>query len=138
MSNSTENIILRSYNRVWRIERVIYRLEKIRLPFPVSFRQIGFFLIAWFLMKKLSGIEWIAQQSFVLRLILIPGAFAWFMTKYQFDGKPPHLFFWSLITYYFEPHKLARYRPVNKMPARFIYKDVLAFRGRQLKEEGGE
>ena len=45
--------ILRTYNSVWKVEKVLYGIQDIPLPFPLTYKQIGLFsggvFIIWIL-----------------------------------------------------------------------------------------
>ena len=45
--------ILRTYNSVWTVEKVLYGIQDIPLPIPLTYKQIGFFsggvFIIWIL-----------------------------------------------------------------------------------------
>lgn len=104
---------IRTYRQVWRLEQVIYQIERVRLPFPVTFRQIGIFGLALLVMVVVSGIGPLATTSPVLRYALIPGLAAWYLTNKRLDGKMPHRWVLSMLRYLLGPKRLNRYRPVE-------------------------
>lgn len=104
---------LRTYRQVWRLEQVIYQIERVRLPFPVTFRQIGLFAGVLLLMVLLSPIPPLAQLSPLLRYGLIPGLAAWYLTSQKLDGKLPHRWALSMLRYWFSPRRYSRLRPLT-------------------------
>lgn len=123
-----DKVRLRTYRQVWNQERVIYQIERVRLPFPVSFRQAGVMAAAMASMAALSEIPLIAQISPVLRYLLIPGAIAWFLTRQRLDGKPPLKWLLSMIRYLFSPKRLNRFRPIPAVPGRLRFRGTLGYR----------
>lgn len=105
---------LRTYRQVWRLEQVIYQIERVRLPFPVTFRQIGIFGAVLLGMAALSRLPLIGAASPVLRYALIPGLAAWYLTSQRLDGKPPHRWVWSMLQYWSAPKRLSRLRPMDQ------------------------
>nr|MDH3116524.1 TcpE family conjugal transfer membrane protein [Bacillus subtilis] len=64
--------ILRTYNSVWKVEKVLYAIQDIPLPIPVTYRQIGFFAggmaLVWVLdhFPPLSLIDlWLVEYIFL-------------------------------------------------------------------------
>ena len=78
----------KSYSNIWKVEKMLYSLDTINLPFPVSFSQC-----AWFVLTLLAVIMFddIPPLSFtdnvIIKYIAIPVFMAWFMNKKSFDGK---------------------------------------------------
>lgn len=123
-----ESVRLRTYKQVWTQERVIYQIERVRLPFPVSFRQAGVFAAVAALMVALSGIPVVAESSPLLRYLVIPGGLTWFLTKQRLDGKPPLRWLLSILRYAFSPKRLNRLRPMPNRPARLRLRSPLRYR----------
>lgn len=105
---------IRTYRQVWQLEHVIYQIERVRLPFPVTFRRIGLFVAALLLMLALSRLPPVDRLSPVLRYALVPGLVAWFLTSKRLDGKPPHRWVLSMLTYLLGPRQLNRMRPLPR------------------------
>lgn len=120
---------MRTYNSVWKVEKVLYGIQDIPLPLPVTYRQIGFFaigvLIMWFLnlFPPFSLID-----LFLLEFAVIPGLFAWYFTKQQLDGKAPHRFILRVIQFYFEPHIHNRYKEVEVRRNLYNFDGKVAYR----------
>lgn len=123
-----DKVRLRTYRQVWNQERVIYQIERVRLPFPVSFRQAGLFGIAALAMALLSAIPPIGSASPVLRYLLIPGALTWFLTRQRLDGKPPLRWLLSILRHALSPKRLNRFRPLPGHPNRIRFRGAIAFR----------
>ena len=53
MGSTMKPKILRTYNSVWKVEKVLYGIQDIPLPIPLTYKQIGFFsggvFIVWIL-----------------------------------------------------------------------------------------
>lgn len=113
MSLPDSRLRLRTYRQVWRLEQVIYQIERVRLPFPVTFRQVGVFGAALLFMAALSKLPPVAALSPVLRYALVPGVAAWYLTSQRLDGKPPHRWLLSMLRYWGAPKRLSRLRPLE-------------------------
>ena len=47
---------LKSYTRIWSVEKVIYAINDFRLPFPVTFNQMSWFVLSLLLVMLLGNI----------------------------------------------------------------------------------
>lgn len=100
MSVEQKKINLRSYNRVWKIENRIYAIQNIVLPVPVSPREVLYFFIIAFIMLLLSIlIPPLRIIPSILRFILVPFGMSQFLLKKKLDGKMPHKYLVSWLSY---------------------------------------
>ncbi|MEK5109786.1 TcpE family conjugal transfer membrane protein [Cytobacillus sp. FSL K6-0129] len=131
--------ILRTYNSVWKVEKVLYGVQDIPLPIPVTYRQIGFFAggvaLVWFLNKfpPLSLID-----LGLIEYIFLPGLFAWFFTKQLLDGKAPHRFFYRAAQHHLSPRRINRYKEVSEVKAPYKYKSSISYRKLSYQKKDGE
>jgi len=123
-----ERVRLRTYRQVWQQERVIYQIERVRLPFPVSFRQAGVFAATVLVMAVVSRIPPLAQASPLLRYVAVPAAVTWFLTRQRLDGKPPLRWLLAMVRYAFSPKRLNRLEPMGQLPARVTLKASIGYR----------
>lgn len=64
-----------TYTNIWSTERKIYAFGDISLPTPVSFKQIGLFLLVgapWFIILGILRVPFIADNPFPMMIWLIP------------------------------------------------------------------
>lgn len=122
------SVRLRTYRQVWSQERVIYQVEKVRLPFPVSFRQAGVFAVTVALMALVSGMPVVSATSPVLRYLILPGGVTWFLTKQRLDGKPPLRWLFSMLRFAVSPKRLNRLRPITQQPERLRFSGAVGYR----------
>lgn len=95
---------IKSYTSIWAVEKVIYAINDFQLPFPVTFSQMAWFVLALFLMIFFGNIPPLSFiQGAFLKYFGIPVGFTWFMSKKTFDGKRPYGFLKSIILYAFRP-----------------------------------
>lgn len=95
---------LKSYTSIWSIEKVIYAINDFRLPFPVTFTQMTWFVLSLFAVMLLSNVPPLSLiEGALLKYVGIPIGLTWFMSKKTFDGKKPYGFLKSAITYFFRP-----------------------------------
>lgn len=105
--------ILRTYNSVWKVEKVLYGIQDIPLPIPITYRQIGFFGTGVLLMYVLNYFPPFSLLHLgLIEYVFLPGLFSWFFTKKLLDGKAPHRFLLSVLMYHFSPHLLNRYKEI--------------------------
>lgn len=95
---------IRSYTSIWNVEKVIYAINDLKLPFPITFNQMTWFVLSLFLVIFLANVP---PLSFIdgalLKYLGIPGFIAWFMSQKSFDGKKPIGFLRSIFRYYSSP-----------------------------------
>ncbi|MEB5968974.1 conjugal transfer protein [Enterococcus gallinarum] len=93
---------LKSYTSIWSVEKVIYAINDFKLPFPITFSQMAWFVCSLFTVMFLSNVS---PLSFIdgalLKYLGIPVGLTWFMSQKTFDGKKPYRFIQTMITYFF-------------------------------------
>jgi hypothetical protein len=87
---------IRSYRRVFDLERRIYRIDRLRLnPTGVPVRGVLYFLLALIpalLLAQLPVVGGLAgAMPWYLRSVLLPGALAALLTVVRVEGRPFHL-----------------------------------------------
>ncbi|HGM4082876.1 TPA: conjugal transfer protein [Listeria monocytogenes] len=92
---------IRSYTSIWSVEKVIYAINDLQLPFPVTFTQMTWFVFSLLFIVLFGSIP---PLSFIngalLKYLGIPVGITWFMSQKTFDGKKPYGFLKSIITYF--------------------------------------
>ncbi|MEN1969624.1 conjugal transfer protein [Lentibacillus sp. N15] len=105
---------LKSYSRIWNVEKVIYAINDFHLPFPVTFNQMVWFILSLFTVMLLGNLP---PFSFIdgvlLKYVGIPVGLTWFMSQKTFDGKKPYGFLKSVLTYLFRPKVTYAGKPVK-------------------------
>lgn len=109
-----ERVRIRTYRQVWRQEHVIYQIERVRLPFPISLRQAGVFAVTVLIVALVSKLPGLGGISPVIRYVLVPGVITWYLTRQRLDGKPPLRAVLSWLAYLFGPRRLNRFQPVTR------------------------
>jgi len=101
--SDTDTLIIRSYRRVFNVDRRIYRAGDTRLPvrggIPL-WGAVGFLaiLILVILAAQLPGTGWaLGTLSPPLRFIVLPFGVAWLLLRVNADGRPLHVFAWSWV-----------------------------------------
>ncbi|MBM7554572.1 conjugal transfer protein [Thalassobacillus pellis] len=129
--------LLRTYNNVWKVQKVLYGIQDIRLPIPVSYRQLAFFAGTVWLMWLLNHFPPLSLlQLELLEYVVIPGAAAWFFTKYHIDGKVPHRFLFRVMQYQWEPRLQNRYKEVSTITKPYRYTSTIGYRERDVVKRG--
>jgi hypothetical protein len=93
-----ERLVIRSYRRVFEVDRRIYRVDRWALPVPggVPLRAVGYFAATLLLVIFLGALpatgELIGAVSAPLRFVVIPLAVAVLGTQAAPDGRAAHRF----------------------------------------------
>jgi hypothetical protein len=94
-------MVIRSYRRVFEVDRRVYRVDRWALPVPggVPLRAVGYFvaaLLAVLVAGSLPGVgELVAGVSAPLRFVVVPLAVAVLGTQVAPDGRTAHRFAWD-------------------------------------------
>src|SRR3954470_21838414 len=94
----SDRVIIRSYRRVFEVDRRIYRVDRWALPVPggVPLRAVGYFVATVLAVVILDGLpligELLAMLSPPLRYVVLPLAVAVFGTQAAPDGRTAHRF----------------------------------------------
>lgn len=91
---------IRSYTSIWSVEKVIYAINDLQLPFPITFTQMTWFVVSLFAVILFGNIPPLSLiNGALLKYIGIPVGVTWFMCQKTFDGKKPYGFLKSVVTY---------------------------------------
>ena len=91
---------IRSYTCIWSVDKVLYSINDFRLPFPVTFAQIAWFVVCEFLVMILADVPPLSLlHGAFLKYFGIPIGITWFMSQKTFDGKKPYNFLHSVFAY---------------------------------------
>jgi len=95
---------VKSYTGIWSIEKVIYAINDLQLPFPITFTQMSWFVISLLIVIVFGDLPPLSLvNGAFLKYGGIPIAITWFMSKKTFDGKKPYGFLKSVCTYMMRP-----------------------------------
>lgn len=105
---------IKTYTNIWRIEGVLYSLYDIKLPVPITYTQIGYLVLSFLFIVMFSDTFPLSIiNNPLLKYLVIPIGFAWFMSKKTFDGKKPYKFIISFIKYHFRNKLTTKSREIN-------------------------
>jgi len=91
---------IRSYTSIWSVEKVIYAINDLQLPFPITFTQMTWFIVSLFAVILFGNIPPLSLiDGALLKYLGIPVGITWFMCQKTFDGKKPYGFMKSVVTY---------------------------------------
>lgn len=91
---------IRSYTSIWSVEKVIYAINDLQLPFPITFTQMTWFVVSLLAVILFGNIPPLSCiNGALLKYLGIPIGVTWFMCQKTFDGKKPYGFLKSVITY---------------------------------------
>ncbi|EJM6036338.1 conjugal transfer protein [Enterococcus faecalis] len=95
---------IKSYTSIWSVEKIIYAINDLQLPFPITFTQMTWFIVSLFMVILFGNLPPLSMiDGALLKYIGIPIGLTWFMSQKTFDGKKPHGFLKSIIAYVIKP-----------------------------------
>ena len=116
-SNTVSYTHLDVYKRqtsIWSVEKVLYSINDFKLPFPITFTQMAWFVVSVFAVMLLGNLP---PLSFIdgafLKYFGVPFALTWFMCQKTFDGKKPYGFLKSVLAYLVRPKLTYAGKPVK-------------------------
>lgn len=105
---------IRSYSSIWSVEKVIYAINDMRLPFPITFSQMAWFVACEFAVLALGELPPLSMiDGALLKYFGIPICVAWFMSQKTWDGKKPFSFVKSYTAYLLRPKQTFAGKPVK-------------------------
>ena len=111
---------IRSYTSIWSVEKVLYSINDFKLPFPITFTQMTWFVVSLFFVILFGNLPplYMIDGAF-LKYFGIPLALTWFMSQKTFDGKKPYGFLKSVVTYLARPKITYAGKPVKLQTMRY-------------------
>ena len=92
---------IRSYTSIWAVEKVIYAINDLQLPFPITFTQMTWFVVSLLAVILFGNVPPLSLiDGALLKYLGIPVALTWSMSQKTFDGKKPYGFLKSITTYW--------------------------------------
>src|SRR4051794_39022897 len=92
-----DRVVIRSYRRVFEVDRRIYRVDRWALPVPggVPLRAVGYFVATLLLVLLLGRLPGGGEISAPPPVVVIPLAVAVFGSQAAPDGRAAHRFAWD-------------------------------------------
>lgn len=95
---------IKSYTGIWNVEKVLYAVGDVEMPFPATYTQIAWAVGTLCVIWMFSDVPpFSLMENPLLKWVCIPVGTAWFMSKKAFDGKKPYRFLKSAVSYLFRP-----------------------------------
>jgi hypothetical protein len=113
-----ERLVIRSYRRVFEVDRRIYRVDRWALPVPggIPLRGLAYFAVALFAVVLLGGVPGIGgllgELTPPLRYVVLPLAVAVLGTQAAPDGRVAHRFAWDWLRLRVRGRRRSAGRPV--------------------------
>lgn len=105
---------IRSYSSIWSVEKVIYAINDMRLPFPITFSQMAWFVASELAVLALGELPPLSMiDGALLKYFGIPVGITWFMSQKTWDGKKPFSFVKSYTAYLLRPKQTFAGKPVK-------------------------
>ncbi|QQN86410.1 TcpE family conjugal transfer membrane protein [Bacillus toyonensis] len=118
---------VRTYNSIWDIPKSLYGIRDLTLPFPVPYRQLGFFVGSLLLILILDQFLPLGNNVF-LKYLILPGGIAYFFGNVELDGKSPLKFLFRFFVFMFESKKISRYKDTTGNIGSYQYKTLIRFK----------
>ena len=109
---------LRTYTGLWRVEKRLYKFYDVALPYPVSIKQVGVFLVAfvpWIVLMTLLRVPFGNSVGFLLYLAP-PFAVAWYSNRPIAEGKTLWDFVFSQLRFLLGHKAYASLTPTDPKP----------------------
>ena len=100
---------VRSFTGIWQVQKILYAVGDWKLPLPVPFTWVAWFVITLFAMLIFGGF-----LSGLWRYGVIPVGVATLMSRATFDGKRPDRFLVSAALHLIRPRLTFADRPVKE------------------------
>ena len=111
---------IRSYTSIWNVEKVLYAINDVNLPFPVTFTQITWFVLTEFIIILFADVPPLSMiEGAFLKYFGIPVALTWFMSQKTFDGKKPYSYIKTMVLYALRPKVTYAGKAVNLHKQKF-------------------
>ena len=95
---------IKSYTSIWSVEKVIYAINDFQLPFPLTFSQMAWLVMALFVVILFGELPPLSMIDGVFLIYFgIPVAITWFVSQKTFDGKKPFGFLKSCVSFFLRP-----------------------------------
>lgn len=105
---------VRSYTSIWSVEKVLYAINDLQLPFPITFTQMTWFIVTLFAVMLLGDLPPLSLiDGAFLKYVGLPAGLTWFMSQKTFDNKKPLGFLRSVINYLIAPKVSYAGKPVK-------------------------
>lgn len=112
--HENEEIILRTYSSVWKIDRKIYSFEGMKLIVPIVVNELSYlaasFIITYLLIRIVPFFD---RLHFIIKYIAIPYGLMKLFTSIKLDGKLPHKFMFDYALFMLNPKQYCRFQPVS-------------------------
>ena len=100
---------VRSFTSIWRVQKILYAVGDWKLPLPVPFTWVAWFVITLFVMLIFGGF-----LSGLWRYGVVPVGVATLMSRMTFDGKRPDRFIVSATLHFIGPKLTYADKPVRE------------------------
>lgn len=105
---------IKSYTSIWNVEKILYAVNDLTLPFPVTYNQIAWFVVTLMFVIFFGDIPPFSLiQGELLKYVVFPVFVTWFMSQKTFDGKKPFRFVKTVLLYALRPKVTYAGRPVK-------------------------
>jgi hypothetical protein len=125
VSENHQRKTIRSYRLVFRRRWRIFRIQGWRIPLPggLELRLLAYWLVSLALIAVLGRLPLfggvVSAVPASLRLLALPIAAAWLLSRWEIDGRPPHRALVGLLAWRLRPRALAALRRIPAEQTQF-------------------
>ncbi|MEN8906293.1 MAG: TcpE family conjugal transfer membrane protein [Clostridiales bacterium] len=128
-----KKIVLRTYDKLWKMPFKIYSIDNLRLIIPLCPWDVIVFSLSVFLMILISKILFFIKIPFVIKYIIVP----WIVTKMaatvKLDGKKPYKYFFDMICFYFIPKEYEKFKAVKRDKLKGFKEEFIIRKNKRFK-----
>ena len=111
---------IRSYTSIWNVEKVLYAINDVNLPFPSYLYPDYMVCAAEFIIILFADVPPLSMiEGAFLKYFGIPVALTWFMSQKTFDGKKPYSYIKTMVLYALRPKVTYAGKAVNLHKQKF-------------------
>lgn len=72
---------IKSFTRIWKVDKVLYAIEDIKLPVPLTFTQLAWLGASELFVIIFAKVPPFSNMSFIMRNLVVPIAITMLMSK---------------------------------------------------------
>ena len=112
---------IRSYTSIWNVEKVLYAINDVNLPFPVTFTQITWFVLAEFIIILFADVPPLSmiEGAFFKNISGFPLPLHGLCHRKPLTGKKPYSYIKTMVLYALRPKVTYAGKAVNLHKQKF-------------------
>lgn len=105
---------IKTYTSIWNVDKVLYAIYDVPLPFPMTYSQIAWLVSTFILSIVLSNVfPFSLIENVLLKNIALPIGITWLASQKTFDDKKPQNYLLSFVKFHLRGRTTARNKAVK-------------------------